>query len=49
MSRFAELGPGARLALARNAREYAESELGIERMVDGYEALLAALTGARKV
>jgi glycosyltransferase involved in cell wall biosynthesis len=41
IANLAQLGPDARRALGRNAREYAEAELGLERMVDRYHALFA--------
>jgi len=41
MTNLAQLGREERRALARNAREYAEAELGIERMVDRYQTLFA--------
>lgn len=41
IANLAELGADARRALGRNAREYAEAALGIERMVDRYQALFA--------
>jgi glycosyltransferase involved in cell wall biosynthesis len=41
MGNLVQLGAEARRALERNAREYAQAELGIERMVDRYQALFA--------
>ena len=43
LARLAGLGVEAWRALGRNARDYAEAELGIELMVSRYEALFASL------
>lgn len=45
MASLAQLDREARAALQRAAREYAQAELGIERMVDRYEALFAGAAG----
>jgi glycosyltransferase involved in cell wall biosynthesis len=41
LARFAQLDVDARLTMQRSARDYAQAELAIERMVDRYEALFA--------
>ena len=46
LERLAGLDAGGWRALARNARQYAEAELGIERMVGRYEALCGSLRAA---
>jgi glycosyltransferase involved in cell wall biosynthesis len=42
LGNLVRLDEKARRALERDAREYAQAELGIDRMVDNYEALFAA-------
>jgi glycosyltransferase involved in cell wall biosynthesis len=46
LGRMAALAPEARVALGRAAREYAVAELGIETMVEHYEALFAGVKGS---
>jgi glycosyltransferase involved in cell wall biosynthesis len=41
IANLVQLDNEARRALERGAREYAQAELGIERMVDSYQALFA--------
>jgi len=41
IANFVQLDEAPRRALERNAREYAQAELGIEKMVDNYQALIA--------
>jgi glycosyltransferase involved in cell wall biosynthesis len=45
IGRWANLDLPQRLALGRNAREYAEAHLGIDRMVESYEGLCVSLLG----
>lgn len=47
IAKLEELGTDGRRAFGRRAREYAEAELGIDKMVDGYEALFGNLVGGR--
>jgi glycosyltransferase involved in cell wall biosynthesis len=44
IERATELDPNGWLILARNAREYAETHLGVDKMVEAYEGLFSELT-----
>jgi glycosyltransferase involved in cell wall biosynthesis len=44
VTKFTKMSMDERRRLSRNAREYAEANLGVDRMVSAYEVLLAGLS-----